>query len=111
MIGLISMIFFSSSAITVSNGWNFMKLILIIYDLFVVMQISSGCNHLKRSYCPLIAYILMIFSILSHNIVSNGWNFTNPILSIYDHSVVIHMKFCQDILGKRGVIALWFSNC
>ena len=33
------------------------------------------------------------------------------ILSIYYHCVVMHMKFCQDILlGNRGVIALWFQN-
>ena len=33
----------------------------------------------------------------------------NIILSIYDHNL-LHMKFCHDIIGKTGVIALWFSN-
>ena len=28
----------------------------------------------------------------------------NFILSIYDHNMVMHMKFCQDFLGNRGVI-------
>ena len=34
----------------------------------------------------------------------------NCIRSIYDHSMVMHMKFCQDILGNRGVIVLYFQN-
>ena len=33
----------------------------------------------------------------------------NIILSIYDHNL-LHMKLCHDIIGKVGVIALWFSN-
>ena len=34
----------------------------------------------------------------------------NFILSIYDHSMVMHVIFHQDILGNRGVIALRFSK-
>ena len=46
----------------------------------------------------------MIYSVLSHNKVSNGSNFMKLILSIYDLSMVMHVKFCQDILGNRGVL-------
>ena len=53
----------------------------------------------------MIAYILMSFSTISHNFVSNGWNFMKLVLSIYDHDVFIHMKFCQGILNTRGVMA------
>ena len=45
------------------------------------------------------------FFVLSHNLVSNGWNFMRLILSIYDHGVVMHLEFCQDILSNSGVIA------
>ena len=45
------------------------------------------------------------FSVLSHNLVSNGWNFMKLILSIYDHGVVMHPKFCQDILNYCHLIA------
>ena len=46
------------------------------------------------------------FSVVSHNFGSNGWIFMKLLLSIYDHGVVMHMMFCQDILSTRGVIAL-----
>ena len=34
----------------------------------------------------------MIFPVLSHNFVSNRWNFMKLILNIYDYSVVMHVK-------------------
>ena len=46
-----------------------------------------------NSHCPLIAYISMIFSILSPNYVTNEWNFRKLILNIYDHGEVMHMSF------------------
>ena len=46
------------------------------------------------------------YSALSHNLVSNGRNFVKLILSIYDHNVILHMDFCQDVLSNRGVIVL-----
>ena len=55
-----------------------------------------------------------MYSILNHNKVSKKSNFMNFILSIYDHNnnhMVMHIKFCQDILGNRGVVIIWFSKC
>ena len=43
---------------------------------------------------------------LSHNLVSNGWNFMKLILSIYGRCVVMHMELCQDNLSTRGAFAL-----
>ena len=43
------------------------------------------------------------FSVLSDICVSNRWNFMKFIPNIYDHSVVMHMKFHQ---GFREVISL-----
>ena len=31
-----------------------------------------------------------VFSVVSHNFVSNGWNLMKLILNIYDHGVVMH---------------------
>ena len=71
-----------------------------IYDHGVFMHVKFHQDVISyRSYCPLIAYILMIFSIPSLNLVSNGWNLMKLIIpSIYDHDVVIHIKVCQGIL-------------
>ena len=71
-----------------------------------VRELSSGCYQLLRSYCPLIAFILRIFSIPSHNLVSNGWNLMKLVLSICDYGVVIHLKVCQDILSNRSYCPL-----
>ena len=59
--------------------------------------------HQCKLYRGVVAYSSII---LSHNLVSNGWSFMKLLLSIYDHGVVINMKFCQDIQSSRGVIAL-----
>ena len=32
-----------------------------------------------------------VFSVFSHNFVTNGWNFMKLILNIYDHGVVMHV--------------------
>ena len=37
-------------------------------------------------------------------------NLMNFILSVCDHNMIMHMKFCQDFLGNRRVIALWVSE-
>ena len=42
------------------------------------------CLYIHPSIC---------LSVLSHNYVTNGWNFMKLILNIYDHGVVMHMKF------------------
>ena len=61
-----------------------MKLILNIYDHSVIMHVKFHQGVIRyRSHCPLIAYILMIFYIVSNNLVSNGWNFMKFLLSIY----------------------------
>ena len=52
----------------------------------------------------------MIYTILIHNEVSNGWDFMKLILSVYNQYVVMHMKFCQDILSFSRVIALACLN-
>ena len=46
------------------------------------------------------------FSILSQNLVSNGWNFIKLIPGIYVQCVIMQVKFCQDVLSSRGVIVL-----
>ena len=46
------------------------------------------------------------FSVLSHNFVNNGCHYMKVILNIYDYSVVMYAKYCQDILCNRGVIVL-----
>ena len=74
----------------------------------MVMQVKFHKGVISNRGYYLTAYIFMIFSVLSHNLVSNGWNFMQLILSIHDHGVVVvmHLKFCQGILSNRGVIAL-----
>ena len=47
----------------------------------------------------------LIFSVVSHNFVSSGWNFMTLTLNIYDYSVVIKVK-CQGVIPYRGVIVL-----
>ena len=46
------------------------------------------------------------FSVLSHNFATNGWNLIKLILNIYDHCVVMHVKFYQGILNiyDHGVV-------
>ena len=39
----------------------------------------------------------MYFSVLSHKIASNQRIFMKLILSIYDHSVMMHVKFYEDV--------------
>ena len=73
-----------------------MQCVLNIYDHGVVgygREVSSGCHKLKRSNCPLMPKF-QCFSDHSHNFISNEWNFMKLKLSIYDHSVVMHVKFC-----------------
>ena len=48
----------------------------------------------------------MTFSDLSHSNVTNGWSFMKLILSMYDYSVMIHVKFYDDVIRFREVIAL-----
>ena len=31
------------------------------------------------------------------------------ILSIYDHGVILHVKFSEDVISCRGVIAIFFT--
>ena len=38
------------------------------------------------------------FSVLSHKLASNGRNFLKLILSIYDHSVMMHVMFPEDVI-------------
>ena len=40
----------------------------------------------------------MIFSVLRHNFVSNGWNFLKLLLNIYDQCVVMHVKFHEGVI-------------
>ena len=62
---------------------------ICIYDHGVDMHVQFHQGVIRyRSYCPFITYILMIFSILIPNLVSNGRNFMTLILSIYDQCVV-----------------------
>ena len=66
-------------------------------------------NQGAISYRGVIAHWLpklLCFSVVSHDFVSNGWNLIKLILNIYDHSVVIHVKFHQCVIRYRGVIAL-----
>ena len=37
---------------------------------------------------------------------SNEWNLMKLILRIYGHGVIMHTKFCQNILSNRGVMML-----
>ena len=48
----------------------------------------------------------MYFSVLSDKLASNRRNFMERILSRYDHSVMAHVKFQEDVIGCREVIAL-----
>ena len=48
------------------------------------------------------------FSVLSHNLISSGWNFMKLILSIYDHSLMmIHVKLHEEVISCREVIVLF----
>ena len=46
------------------------------------------------------------FSVLSHKLANNGRNFLKLILSIYDHSVMMHVMFPEDVIRCREVIVL-----
>ena len=46
------------------------------------------------------------FSVLSPYWVVSGCNFMKLVLNIYDHSVVMHVKFHQDVISYGGVLAL-----
>ena len=39
----------------------------------------------------------MNFSVVSHNFVSIGWNLIKLILHIYNHGVVMNVKFDQSV--------------
>ena len=60
----------------------------------------------ERSYCPLIAKMSVIFSVLSNSFVINRSNFMKRILNINDHSVAILVKFHKFGIRYKGVIAL-----
>ena len=63
-------------------------------DVVMHLKFHQGVISYRGVYCPLIAYMLMIFfSDPRHNLVIKGWNFMKIILSIYDHGVVMHLKF------------------
>ena len=51
------------------------------------------------------------FSIFSYTLGSNEWNLIKQILSIYDHSVAMHLKFCQGVISYIGVIVLCVPTC
>ena len=40
----------------------------------------------------------MIFSVVSHTFVSNGWNLMKNVINIYDYGVVMHVQFHQDVI-------------
>ena len=43
----------------------------------------------------------MNLSFLSHKLASSGRNFMKLKLSEYDHSVMMHVKFHEDVIGCR----------
>ena len=45
-------------------------------------------------------------SVLSLNLVCNGLNSMKLILSLYCHDLILHVKFYEDIIRLRIVIAL-----
>ena len=45
----------------------------------------------------------MSFPVLSHQLARNRRNFVK---FIYDHSVMMHVKFHEDVIGCREVIVL-----
>ena len=46
------------------------------------------------------------FSVVSHYLVSNGWNLMRLIFYIYHQSEVMHLKFNQGVFCYRGAVAL-----
>ena len=50
-------------------------------------------------------------SIISHKLVSNKQNFMKLILSIFDHGLMMHVKFSEDVISCRGVIAISSLQC
>ena len=54
-------------------------------------------SPVMKELLPFDCLILVNLSVLNHNLVSNGWNFMELILSIYDHCVIMHVKFCQGV--------------
>ena len=53
-----------------------------------------------------VVYPFVCLSVLSHNYVTNRWNFMELTLNIYDNNVVMHMKFHRVVISYRGIIAL-----
>ena len=71
-----------------------MKLILNIFDHGVVMHVKFHQGGI--SFKGVIAFDCQNFNdftIVNHNVITNGWNFKKLILNIYVYSVAMHLNF------------------
>ena len=86
-----------------------MYLLLDIYDLGVVMHNVMQFHPDVINLEELLSFDCLNFnecSVLILNLVCNRWNSMKVILSLYCHDVMLHVKFCEDVIRLRKVIAL-----
>ena len=88
--------------------------IVVLVTLLVWVPVKLGyflphcCSTIIEELLPFDCLHFIFFSVRSHELASNRRNFMKLTLSIYDHSVMMHVKFHEDVIWCRGVIILPF---